>query len=547
MDIHLPGILVTGASGFVGRNFLDVVTGKYRLFCIARQSQKEAGVPKDENTRWAQVDIANWETLREVKHCIKRNGGAEYVLHLAGYYDFTNAPNQEYERTNVFGTRNVLTLTKEIRAKRFIFASSLAACKFPSAGEALDEQSAPDADFPYAWSKRFGEDMMKEYAEFFSISIIRVAAVFSDWCEYPPLYMLLKTWLSKAWNARILAGQGESAVPYIHINDLIKLFLRVIEKSDRLPQFAVFNASPNHTTSHLDLFFASTRYYYGEEIKPVRMPRIFVAPGLFFRQFFGRLFGHPSFEKLWMVKYIDKKLNVDATKTQEELGWNPASRNDLTRRLLILVKNMKNYGNVWHLRNEAALKRVTKRPNLIVYEALVILKDEFIKESEAFLLLPQNQNRLCDYHKMDPNVLKWFLALLFEVVATGVRTNDRMFIRNYAQIIAYRRYQEGFNCDQVCDFLTSMGKIIMLLLLVKAELKDMKQYVYDYIDLSFQLAVDEVESTFEGLESCSTEILEKVKRFDFLTGSGDLERIVQQFTDFCQEDMENQLKSEFRS
>ena len=34
---------------------------------------------------------------------------------------------------------------------------------------------------------------------------------------------------------------------------------------------------------------------------------IFVAPGLFFRQFFGRLFGHPSFEKLWMVKYIDKR------------------------------------------------------------------------------------------------------------------------------------------------------------------------------------------------------------------------------------------------
>jgi nucleoside-diphosphate-sugar epimerase len=113
MDIHLPGILVTGASGFVGRNFLKAVMGKYRLFCIARQSQKEAGIPKGENVRWTQVDIANWETLREVKRCIKQNGGAEYVLHLAGYYDFTNSPNQEYERTNVSGTRNVLTLAKE--------------------------------------------------------------------------------------------------------------------------------------------------------------------------------------------------------------------------------------------------------------------------------------------------------------------------------------------------------------------------------------------------------------------------------------------------
>lgn len=546
MDIHLPGILVTGASGFVGRNFLKAVMGKYRLFCIARQSQIEASVPKDENVRWTQVDIANWETLREVKRCIKQNGGAEYVLHLAGYYDFTNSPNQEYERTNVSGTRNVLTLAKEIGAKRFIFASSLAACKFPSPGEALDEQSAPDADFPYAWSKRVGEEMIKEHAEYFSVSIIRLAAVFSDWCEYPPLYMFLKTWLSKAWDARILAGKGESAVPYIHINDLIKLFLRIIEKSDQLPQCATYIASPNHTTSHLDLFNASTRYYFGDDQKPVKMPRIFAALGLFFRQFSGRLSGHPPFEKLWMVRYIDKKLSVDATKTLELLGWSPASRNDLKRRLLILVENMKNYGGVWHLRNEAALKRIAKRPNLIIYEALVILRDEFIKETSAFLSLPHHQTRFCDYQKMDPDVLKWYLALLFQVTATGVRTNDRMFIRNYAQIIAYRRYEEGFECIQVCDFLTSMGRIITLLLLVKAGLKDMKQYVYDYIDLSFQLAADEVEDTFELLESRSPEFLEKVKKLDFLTESGDLERMVRQLEDICQDDLENRLSSEFR-
>jgi len=499
MDTNLPGILITGASGFVGRNFVEAVTGKYRLFCIARRSQKEAGVPRDDNMRWTQVDIANWETLREVKRCIKKNGGAEYVLHLAGYYDFTNDPNQEYERTNVSGTRNVLTLAKGIGAKRFLFASSLAACKFPQAGEVLDEKSAPDADFPYAWSKRVGEDMMKEHREWFSISIIRLAAVFSDWCEYPPLYMFLNTWLSKAWDARILGGKGESAVPYIHINDLIKVFLRVIEKSDQLPRFAIYNASPNHTTSHLDLFNASTRYYFGSDIKPVKMPRIFAALGLFSRQFFGRLFGHPPFERLWMVKYIDKKLSVNAAKTQEELDWEPISRYDLKRRLLILVENMKNYGSVWNMRNEAALKRVAERPNLVIYEALVTLRDEFIKETSAFLLLPHQKKRLCDYHKMDPEVLKWYLALLFQVTATAVRTNDRMFIRNYAQIIAYRRYEEGFKCEQVCDFLTSMGKIITLLLLVKAELKDKKQYVYDYIDLSFQLAADEVEDTFERL------------------------------------------------
>lgn len=545
MDTNLPGILVTGASGFVGKIFLEAVIGKYRLFCLARKSPKEAGVPKDENMRWTQVDIGNWDALQEVKRCINSNGGADYVLHLASYYDFTNAPNPEYDRTNVLGTSNVLSLAKEIGAKRFIFASSLAACKFPAEGKSLDEQSSPDADIPYARSKRAGEDLIKEHSDFFSITIIRIAAVFSDWCEYPPLYMFLKAWLSKAWDARILGGKGESAVPYIHINDLIKLILQVIEKSNQLPKFAIYNASPNHTTSHLDLFNASTRYYFGAEIKPVKMPKLFAVLGLAFRQFLGPLFGHPSFEKLWMIKYIDKKLTTDATKTQKELDWNPAPRNDLKRRLLILIENLKNHESIWQMRNEAALKRITNRPNLIIYEALVVMRDEFIKEAELFLHLPQNQNRFGNYQKMEPEVLKWFLALIFQVTATGIRTNDRMFIRNYAQIIAYRRHTEGFKYHQVCDFLTSVGKIISLLLLQKAEFKIMKQYVYDYIDLSFQLAVDEVEDTFERIESQSTELPQKLKKFDFLTESADLEGMVRQLQDICQDDLENQLNSEF--
>jgi nucleoside-diphosphate-sugar epimerase len=90
MDMSLPGIVVTGASGFIGRNFLEAVTGRYRLFCLARRSCSEAGIAPNDNMRWTQVDIAKWDTLRDVVDCIKDHGGADYVLHLAGYYDFSN-------------------------------------------------------------------------------------------------------------------------------------------------------------------------------------------------------------------------------------------------------------------------------------------------------------------------------------------------------------------------------------------------------------------------------------------------------------------------
>ena len=80
MDERLPGIIVTGASGFVGRHFLEAANGKYRLFCLARRSQFEAGVPRLENQRWTQVDIAHREALLEVADCVIDHGGADICL-----------------------------------------------------------------------------------------------------------------------------------------------------------------------------------------------------------------------------------------------------------------------------------------------------------------------------------------------------------------------------------------------------------------------------------------------------------------------------------
>ncbi|MGD9232623.1 MAG: NAD-dependent epimerase/dehydratase family protein, partial [Desulfobacterales bacterium] len=211
----LPGILVTGASGFIGRHFVIAVSGKFRLFCIARRSQKEAGIPYSDTIHWLQADITKWRDLINVAEYIKKHGNADYVLHLAGYYDFTLKKNPVYEQVNVIATRYLLELSNMLKVKRFIFASSVAACKFPPEGKPITEESPADADFPYACSKRRAELLIKEYSELFPCSIVRLAAVYSDWCEYPMLYMLLKHWLSaNKLTSKILSGRGESAIPY---------------------------------------------------------------------------------------------------------------------------------------------------------------------------------------------------------------------------------------------------------------------------------------------------------------------------------------------
>ncbi len=546
MDMSLPGIVVTGASGFVGRNFLEAATGKYRLFCLARRSQREAGIPKNDNIHWTQVDIGKWDTLRDVVTRVKDNGGADFVLHLAAYYDFSNTDNPEYESTNIRGTRNVLKLAQQIGTKRFLFASSVAACEFPQQGQALNEDSVADANFPYARSKRSGEEMMKQYSEWFPCTVFRLAAVFSDWCEYPPLYIFLGTWLSRSWNARILGGRGESAVPYIHVHDLVKLFLRVIEKSDTLPRLCTYLASPNGSVSHLDLFRTATRYYYGQDTKPILFPRFLAIPGVAARQAIRHLAGREPAERLWMMKYIDRKLTVDASRTHQELGWEPTPRYGILRRLLFVIERMKNHSDAWRLRNELAARRIAQRPNLIIYDALVKSREDLIEEIIQYLQAPESRTRFRKHQEMDDNVLRWYVTLVYQLTATTVRTRDRTLMRNYGQIIAYRRFVEGVDVKEVSDVMTSIGDIIAKALRARMEMKDIEQRIYDNITMTFQLAADEIEDSYEFIATQSPEFLKQMEKLPVTAGSGDLERIVHELEDISQDALEDRLSAECR-
>jgi nucleoside-diphosphate-sugar epimerase len=535
MKESLPGLVVTGASGFVGRHILASVAGKYRLFCLARRSRQEAGVPDYPDMRWTQVDVAEWDKLRDVLRCIKDHGGADYVLHLAGYYDFHNMENPEYERTNVRGTRNVLKLARQLGVKRFIFASSLAACRFPEPGHPLDEDAPADATFAYARSKHEGEKLVRQEAEWFPSAVVRMAAVFSDWCEYPPLYVLMRTWLSEGWEARILAGRGESAVPYIHVQDLARFFLRVIERSDELPRFVIYNASPNRTGSHRELHEAVTRYFYGEARSPRFIPRWLCAIGLVLRWRLGRLLGHQPFEAPWMAEYIDKKLLVDARRTQAALDWAPTARLDINRRLLLMVDNMKAQSEVWRQRNEEALRRAPQRPNLVIVHHLELMREQLVDRILEEIRLPGNAHLFPRHQELKPDALRWSIMFVYQVLISATRARDKRLVRQYARAIALSRYREGFAVEQVQGALTLAGEIIVKGLSACPELTHQQQHIYDYVNLSFQLACDGVADAYEVMLEQGPE------RGELLIGSeppmeaADLQQMVRQLEDLCED------------
>ena len=498
---NLTKILVTGASGFVGRNVVEDLCEAYYIYALARRTQLEAGVKAHKNIKWILVDIAHEPSLAKVVESIKKEGGVDFIIHLAAYYDFDNEPHPEFERTNVLGTRLFLEHSKELGIKRFIFASSIAACNFPPSGKAVNERSPLDADFPYAITKKKGEQMLKEYSESFPCSSIRLAAVYGDWCEYGLLYILLKTWLSSSWKSRILGGKGESAIPYIHVNCVAKVIALILEKSDQLPKFDIYLASPDGATSHLELFDMATRYYFGEIKHPIFMPKRLAAIGVYTLDFLGRLIGKRPFERPWMIKYIDLKLTAESAYTRKTLGWEPRPRYCIMRRLLFLLENLKSFPVQWDQKNIAALvKPSLERPNLILAELMQNIQEEVTNRILEYMVSPEHTDQFKQYHDIhDPTKVKWYIEAVYNLLIASVRNGDRYALINYARSLANIRSQEGFKAAEVCHALITTGNHISSALLALPETEGMKLLIHDWITLAIQLAVDEVEDSFERI------------------------------------------------
>ena len=138
--------------------------------------------------------------------------------------------------------------------------------------------------------------MVHEYRDRIPCCILRLAAIFSDWCEYAPLGEFLSTWCSNRWNSRILGGKGQSAVPYLHVRDLQSFFLRVIEKWDRLTPGEILQTSPDGATSHLELYQATTRCFFGKTRTAVHIPKPLARRGIILRESLGHITGRMPFE-----------------------------------------------------------------------------------------------------------------------------------------------------------------------------------------------------------------------------------------------------------
>jgi len=347
-----PIVVITGASGFIGSAVCIDMAKDFQIIAIDRRKPSEQLIRAAPQAIWHILDIADNQALSQVFMQTRNDfGQIDFVIHLAAYYDFDKDWVEDYQRTNVDGTANVLDQSKRAGVNRLLFASSIGAMKPPAFGSFLTEESPITEFTPYARSKSLGERLVTEAADQLPYIILRIAGVFSDWCELPPLHSLIKRWTSVFPMGRIIPGRGESGIPYIHITDLVRIIRKCILHYENGPS-SIFLASQQGAVLHQHLYPAiRSAAGYSGNLRPIHITQKIARIGLRFQTAIGALSGYTPYERPWMLDYIDKPWTTDTRNTKRILDWDCTPELDILRRLPEILNNRRTDPKGWEERN----------------------------------------------------------------------------------------------------------------------------------------------------------------------------------------------------
>lgn len=147
-------ILVTGASGFVGRALVaDLAAANRSVRAAMRQ-------PADIFARSVEV-VAVSDLTRPVEWRALLKG-IDAVVHLAGIaHAGPEIAEATYDRVNRLATVELAAAAKAVGIRRLIFTSSIRAQSGPLAGHALDESEPPCPTDAYGRSKLAAEEALR--------------------------------------------------------------------------------------------------------------------------------------------------------------------------------------------------------------------------------------------------------------------------------------------------------------------------------------------------------------------------------------------------
>jgi hypothetical protein len=290
-------------------------------------------------------------------------------------------------------------------------------------------------------------------------------------------------------------------VPYLHIEDATGFLVHLLARLDQVGAGETVIASPDGAVSHRELFEAATLLYHGQRRRPLCVPKPLCGPGMWMRDAAGRVLGDRPFERAWMARYIDTRMEVDASRTRARLGWAPRPRLELLRRMPFLIENLKTEPLEWNARNREAMKEVRLRNNLRLHRLLLAHEGEISALFTEALRGPHGHERFPRYQEVSASDHQWNHRLILRQLMNTVRTCEKGVFTAYCRDLAERRFEQGYQAAEVCAALDELNRICLTVLGRDPESAELASELQDDITMTLRFGSDQIQDVYERLGS----------------------------------------------
>lgn len=298
-------ILVTGATGFVGRQLVKqlVLSGKHQP--VAASRRRDADFPAGVKTVTCDNLGANasWREALE---------GVDVVIHSAARVHIMNdqaaSPLEEFRKANRDGTLSLAQQAVEAGVKRFIFVSSIKVNgeeTLPGKPFTADDIHPPSD--PYGLSKYEAELELQKLAQKSGLEVVIVRPVLVYGPGVKANFLSMMKWLNKGVPLP-LGAVCKNRRSLVALDNLVDLLITCVDHPNAANQS--FLVSDDHDLSTTDLLkHLGKALHHPARLLPVPSALLNLAAGLI--------------GKKEMMRRLTGSLQVDISKTKQTLGWKP--------------------------------------------------------------------------------------------------------------------------------------------------------------------------------------------------------------------------------
>ena len=297
-------VLLTGSSGFVGRELLTRLAAQPALGLVAVSRRPSSRLPI--GVVYAQVEDISadtaWQPVLQSVDVVVHAAARVHVMH-----DTSSDPLSEFRKVNVDGTLNLALQAAAAGVRRFIFISSI---KVNGEGTAVGERYQADAQSapidPYGISKMEAEEGLRTLAAETGMEVVIIRPVLVYGPGVRANFLSMMRWLHKG--VPLPFGAIDNRRSLVALDNLVDLIVTCIDHPAAANQTFLVSDGEDLSTTELLRRMGVTLG------KPARLLPV---PGRFLEV------GAAMLGKQALAQRLCGSLQVDISKTRQLLNWTP--------------------------------------------------------------------------------------------------------------------------------------------------------------------------------------------------------------------------------